>query len=55
MAETILVSFEPSTGVDKCVLIVGRKIPGQAVEIINAFQGLEAEALYRKLITKKDK
>ena len=45
MAETILVSFEPSNGVDNCVLVVGRKSVGQAVEIINAFQGLEAEAL----------
>ena len=55
MADTILVSFEPSNGVDNCVLIVGKKAPGQAVDIVNAFQGLEAEALYRKLITKKDK
>lgn len=54
MAETILVSYEPSNGVDTCVLIVGRKTPGEVIDIINAFQGLEAEALYRKLITKKE-
>ena len=54
MPDTILVSFEPSNGVDTCVLIVGRKTSGQAVDIVNAFQGLEAEALYRKLITKKE-
>jgi hypothetical protein len=54
MADTVLVSFEPSNGVGNCVLIVGRKTPGQTVDIINAFQGLEAEALYRKLITKKE-
>lgn len=35
------------------VLIVGRKGPKQAVEIINAFQGEEAKELYERLITKK--
>lgn len=33
------------------VLIVGRKRPNESVDIINAFQGKEAEDLYLKLIT----
>ena len=35
---------------DVGVLIVGRKRPNQSVDIINAFQGKEAEELYKKLI-----
>ena len=50
MADTILVSFDNSNGEDTCVLIVGRKRPNESVEIINAFQGQEAEDLYRKLV-----
>ena len=38
---------------DVGVLIVGRKRPNQSVDIINAFQGKEAEELYNKLIGKK--
>lgn len=40
---------------DNAVLIVGRKKKGQAVDIINAFQGSEATKLYNKLITAKNK
>ena len=36
-------------------LIVGRKNPNKPIEIINAFQGLQANELYRKLISKKEK
>ena len=39
-----------TNGEDSSVLIVGRKRPNQSVEIINAFQGEEAEELYKKLI-----
>ena len=49
--DTILVSFDYTHGVDKSVLIVGRKAKGEAVDIINAFQGNEAEELYQKLVT----
>lgn len=35
------------------VLIVGKKKQGQAVEVINAFEGDEARDLYQKLITRK--
>lgn len=36
------------------VLVVGTKIEN-GINIINAFQGEEAEELYRKLTTKKEK
>lgn len=55
MNDTILVSVDFSNGRDVGVLIVGRKRMNQSVEIINAFQGAEAEELYLKLVTKKDK
>ena len=35
------------------VLIVGRKRKGNALEVINAFQGEEAEELYKRLTTVK--
>lgn len=34
------------------VLIVGRKRAGEAIDIVNAFSGKEAEDLYRQLIEK---
>jgi hypothetical protein len=49
--DTILVSYDFTHGVDKSVLVIGRKRPNESVEIINAFQGKEAEDLYFKLIT----
>lgn len=52
--DTILVSYDDSNGVDTCVLIVGRKNPGETVTIINAFQGEEAAELYRKLTERKN-
>jgi hypothetical protein len=52
--DSILVCFDYTHGKDKSVLIVGRKNPRQAVEIINAFQGEEAEELYKKLVTRKN-
>ena len=36
------------------VLVVGKKRKGDALELINAFQGAEAEELYKKLITMKE-
>ena len=55
MPDTLLVSYECSNGVDVGVLIVGRKKPNQAVDIINAFQGEEAEELYKRLTTKAER
>lgn len=50
--DTLLVSVDFANGKDVGVLIVGRKLPNQSVNIVNAFQGKEAEDLYLKLITK---
>ena len=52
--DTILVSYDFTHGKDVSVLIVGRKEPGKAIDIVNAFQGEEAEELYKKLITRKE-
>mgnify|MGYP003287120613 CR=1 FL=1 len=35
------------------ILIVGKKRKGEALEIVNAFKGEEAEELYQRLITVK--
>lgn len=51
--DTILVSVDFSHGIDKDILLVGRKIPNGSVEIINAFQGQEARNLYETLTTVK--
>ena len=47
--DTVLVGFDHSHG-DPAVLIVGRKAPRDNVQIINQFQGKEAEELYQKLV-----
>lgn len=49
--DTLLVGFDQSNGEDHTVLVVGRKQKNQAVDIINLFDGKEAEELYRKLTT----
>lgn len=51
-SDTLLVGFDHRHG-DIAVLIIGRKEPGEKVQIINQFQGKEAEELYRKLSTKE--
>ena len=53
--DSIIVAFDWTHGKDNSVLVVGRKNPKQDVDIINAFQGEEAEELYKKLITRKEK
>jgi hypothetical protein len=53
MAESIIASYDNTNGMDNSVLIVGKKKPGDAVEIINAFQGKEADELWRKLTVRK--
>ena len=53
-AKSIIVGYDCTNGRDKSVLIVGEKKKGLAVDIINAFQGLEAEELWLKLTTKKE-
>lgn len=51
--DTLLVSLSFESGEDTGVLIVGRKSKGQAVDIVNAFQGPEARQIYERLVTKK--
>lgn len=51
-SDTLLVGFDHSHG-DIAILIVGRKDVGETTQIINQFEGAEAEELYRKLVTKK--
>lgn len=53
LTDTLLVSIDLSASENNAVLIVGRKKPNQSVEIVNAFDGEEAVALYKKLTTVK--
>ena len=50
-AGSVIVSWDFSKGEDVGVLLVGRQKPGRNVEIINAFQGEDAEEIYKKLTT----
>lgn len=52
--DTVLVGFDHSHG-DPAVLIVGRKALRNNVQIINQFQGKEAEELYQKLVGEEKK
>lgn len=52
--DTVLVGFDHSHD-DPAVLIVGRKALRNNVQIINQFQGKEAEELYRKLVGEEKK
>lgn len=55
ISDTFLVGVDFTNGPDADILIVGRKKEGEAVDIVNAFQGQEARDLYYKLITKTKK
>lgn len=55
MERSFVVSFsfnmdDPS----KSVCVVGEKRMNQSMEIVNAFQGSDADDMFRKLTTKKD-
>ena len=55
MERSFIISFsfnmdDPS----KSVCVVGEKQMNQAMEIINAFQGSNADDIFRKLTTKKE-
>lgn len=52
---SVIVSWDFSKGKDIGVLLVGKKTPGKDIEIVNAFQGEEAEVMYRMLTTVKKK
>ena len=49
--DTLLVGFDFTHGEDEEILIVGRK-DGDTLEVVNAFQGGNARALYELLTTK---
>ena len=54
----LIVSWDFSHGEDSGVLLVGKQIPikpiGHKIEIVNAFQGADAVALYQMLTEKKE-
>lgn len=52
--DTLLVSVDFS-GEDTGVLVVGRKEKNQAIKIVNAFAGVDAHALYERLVTVQKK
>ena len=54
-SDSLIIGFDSSTGKDSTVLIVGRKKPREAVDVINAFEGEEALELYKKLTTPEAK
>lgn len=51
---SVIVSWDFSNGKDRDILLVGRKRPDGAVEVINAFQGVKARELYLKLTMRLD-
>lgn len=52
-SDTLLIGFGQQAWRYCGVNCWGRKEPGEKVQIINQFQGKEAEELYRKLSTKE--
>lgn len=50
---SVIVSWDFRHGKDKSILLVGLQ-KNRKVEVINAFQGEEAEEIYEKLTTKKE-
>ena len=50
--DTLLAGFDHTHG-DIAVLIIGRKEADGKVQIVNQFQGKEAEELYERLVEKK--
>ena len=50
--DTLLAGFDHTHG-DIAVLIIGRKEYDGKVQIVNQFQGKEAEELYERLVEKK--
>ena len=54
MTNTLLVSFDRDpNNIDTAVLIVGIRTADDTVDIINAFQGKEAEMIFLNLVTQK--
>lgn len=55
MAECVLVSFESAKNGDNAVLLVGKYVVEDNIEIINAFSDNEATELWNKIINKEEK
>lgn len=54
MERSFVVSFSFNMGdPSKSVCLVGEKRMNQSMEIVNAFQGSDADDIFRKLTTKK--
>lgn len=51
--ESILVSVTYDANNKVNLMVIGKKNRGEAVDVINAFQGEDAERLYNELITKR--
>lgn len=51
-SDTLLTGFDHAHG-DIAVLIIGRKEADGKIQIVNQFQGKEAEELYERLVEKK--
>lgn len=45
----VAVDFDTKGGPDTAILVVGKKKKGEAIDILNTFQGEEAMDLYKKL------
>ena len=55
LSGSLIIGYDFTNGIDNSVLIVGEKKPNRPIDIVNAFEGKEAEELYKRLITKKEK
>lgn len=51
--ESILVSVTYDADNNINLMVVGKKLPNESVDIVNAFQGEDAARLYNELITTK--
>ena len=52
--ESVIVAYDYTNGVDKALLLVGKKKPNETMEVINAFAGKEAADIWATLTTKKE-
>jgi hypothetical protein len=53
ITNSILVGYDYNPAKDNAVLIVGKQVGNKSIQIINAFQGDEATALWNKLVEEK--
>lgn len=53
LSGSVIVSWDFSNGTSDAIVLVGEKKPGKPAKIINAFQGKDAEDIYKKLTTVK--